>query len=106
MYKIRSRSVFLNIDVPVSLPGIEAKIVYQLFINLGQDKKALYDIDLIDIEDVYFMGLKVTDPRKFFDNQKSIGVDVEELLYQQAEVILNEEECQIIANKYLDLILL
>ena len=105
MYKIRSRSVFLNIDVPVSLPGIEAKMVYQLFINLGQNKKASYDMDLVDIEDVYFMGLKVTDPRKFFDNQKSIGIDIEEILYQQAEAILNKEECQIIANDYLDLIL-
>jgi len=97
MYKIESESVITQIRIPVSIPGVEADVLYQMFIYPDEGKMS-FDYDNIGMENLYFIGLKVTDIRKFLDHQKSLGIDIEKLLDSQAKSIFTREEMQKIAD--------
>ena len=99
MYKIKSAQVFLNIDIPVKISDIEAVVEYQVFVYKGNSNDIKFDKDIIDVK-IKYLGLEVKTVRKFLDNFKEIGLDVEEKIYEKANLELTDEVLQGIANQY------
>ncbi len=100
MYKIRSKSAFVSVEIPLIMGSIEATVVHQLCIYEGEEPNMLvFDRDYVDIKHVTYNGIKIACYQRFCDLHIEMGIDIDQALNNMAEEILSDLECQKIADK-------
>ena len=80
-FKVLSKTIFVNISVPVTVGQIKLDHVYSLSIYKGlTNDKIHYDIDGVDYQNVTYMGMEVEGYKgfgKLREFHKELGIDID-----------------------------
>jgi hypothetical protein len=97
-FKITGKTIFLNVSVPVEIGQIKLDSVYQISVYRAKEKgKVLYDIDDVDYQNVFYMGMKVEGYqgfRKLREFHWGLGIDLDELVREEASKQLTPDELE------------
>lgn len=98
-FKVTSKTIFLNISVPVEIGQIKLDHIYQLSIYKAKEEgKILYDIDDVDYQNVTYMGMEVDSGYKGFSKlrefHKELGIDLDKLVREKASKQLTPDELE------------
>ena len=88
-FRVESKRILVGIAVPVEIGQIKLDVVYQLCIFPSKVLGKLeYDMDLMDYENVTYMGMEVEGYKgfnKLKDFHLELGIDLNKLLNEASE---------------------
>jgi hypothetical protein len=97
-FKVTGKTIFLNISVPVEIGQIKLDNTYQISVYRAKEKgKILYDIDDIDYQNVFYMGMKVEGYQGFKNLREfhsGLGIDLDKLVREEASKQLTPDELE------------
>jgi len=95
-FKVLSKTIFVQIAVPVEIGQIKLDNVYQLSIYQSKEEgKILYDIDDIDYQNVTYMGMEIDGYKgfqKLKDFHKELGIDLYDVINKEASTKFKPED--------------
>jgi hypothetical protein len=101
-FKVTSKTIYLNISVPVTVGQIKLDNIYSLSIYKGlTDNKIHYDIDDIDYQNVTYMGMEVGGYKgfgKLREFHKELGIDIDNEIRKVASEKLDPQELEKFVN--------
>ena len=90
--KVLRKTVLLTLSIPVQVGGLVADMEYQFSIFEGSVKgKPTAEYEWVDLIDIYFQGVALTNYNKFKDFHLEMGIDYDRLLHDKAEAILSDK---------------
>ena len=108
--KVTSKVVMLNVEhqIAVGNDAITATVIHQVCLSKGEEDEINVDVDLMDITDIEFLGIKIDDGYKEFQKFKSqmneMGVDVDALINEECVGLITTGDIQKLKNEYRDLV--
>jgi hypothetical protein len=97
-FKLVSKTIFVQIAVPVEIGQIKLDTIYQISIYQGKDKdKIHYDIDDMDYQNVFYMGMEIDGYKGFSklkDFHKELGIDLSDLITKASSEKLDPQELE------------
>jgi hypothetical protein len=97
-FKVTSKTIFLNISVPVEIGQIKLDHVYQISVYKAKEEgKILYDIDDMDNQNVFYMGMEVEGYkgfRKLREFHNELGIDLDKIITEKASKQLTPDELE------------
>lgn len=97
--KITSKTLAISFEHNVTVGNnnaIEATLVHQAWISEDKEGKIHIDLDFVDISDVKFLGIVIEGGyqgyKKFKEQMKELGVDVDKLIDEAAEKVITDDE--------------
>jgi len=106
--KVTSKLMMLNVEhqIAVGNDAITATVIHQICLSKGEEDEINVDIDLMDITDIEFLGIKIDDGYKEFQKFKSqmneMGVDVDDLIDEECVGLITTGDIQKLKNEYKD----
>jgi len=106
--KVTSKLMMLNVEhqIAVGNDAITATVIHQICLSKGEEDEINVDIDLMDITDIEFLGIKIDDGYKEFQKFKSqmneMGVDVDALIDEECVGLITTGDIQKLKNEYKD----
>ena len=89
--KITDKTLMVNFENVVKLgnnDAIELKLLHQAFLSRNKSDEIKIDIELVDVEDVKFLGIAIETGYKsyvqFKDRMLEFSIDVQKLINQKA----------------------
>jgi hypothetical protein len=97
-FKVLSKTIFLNISVPVQVGPIRLNNIYQVSVYKSKEiGKILYDIDDVDYQNVTYWEMKV-DGYNGFDKlrkfHKELGIDIDSEIRKEASEKFDPQELE------------
>jgi hypothetical protein len=96
--KITDKTLMINFENEVKLgnnDAIELTLIHQAFISKKDNGTLVIDIELMDVQDVKFMGMELEPSYKKFNELKDqlskFGIDVNQLIREKCVEIEGEE---------------
>lgn len=80
--KLESKVMMLTLTTEVQVGPLKAKLVAQTFDT---------DVEFVDVVDITYNGVPISDWRKFRDMNKEFGIDYDSILDTEFRKIFNEE---------------
>ena len=108
--KVTSKLVMLNVEhqIAVGNDAITATVIHQICLSKGREGEIVADVDLMDITDIEFLGIKIdndyTEFRKFNSQMNEMGVDVNDLINKECVGLITAGDIQKLKNEYKDLV--
>ena len=108
--KVTSKLVMLNVEhqIAVGNDAITATVIHQVCLSKGEEDEIFVDVDLMDITDIEFLGIKIDDGYKEFQKFKTqmneMGVDVDTLINEECVGLITTGDIQKLKNEYKNLI--
>jgi len=106
--KVTSKLMMLNVEhqIAVGNDAITATVIHQICLSKGEEDEINVDIDLMDITDIEFLGIKIDDGYKEFQKFKTqmneMGVDVDGLINEECVGLITTGDIQKLKNEYKD----
>jgi hypothetical protein len=107
MIKVTSKTLIVNFETEVKLgknDAIELTLVHQAFIYEGKNGNIDCDLELADFTNVKFLGMKIEEGYKPFNQFKSqlsvLGIDVDKLIDEEVEKLTNNGLKSIIISMF------
>jgi hypothetical protein len=96
--KITDKTLMINFETEVKLgnnDAIELTLLHQAFISKKDNGTLVIDIELMDVQDVKFMGMELEPSYKKFNELKDqlskFGIDVNQLIREKCIKIEGDE---------------
>jgi hypothetical protein len=96
--KITDKTLMINFETEVKLgnnDAIELTLIHQAFISKKDNGTLVIDVDLMDVQDVKFMGMELEPSYKKFDELKDqlskFGINVNQLIREKCVEIESDE---------------
>ena len=108
--KVTSKVVMLNVEhqIAVGNDAITATVIHQICLSKGREGEIVADVDLMDITDIEFLGIKIDDGytefQKFKTQMNEMGVDVNALIDEKCVGLITTGDIQKLKNEYRDLV--
>jgi hypothetical protein len=108
--KVTSKVVMLNVEhqIAVGNDAITATVIHQVCLSKGEEDEIFVDVDLMDITDIEFLGIKIdngyTEFQKFKTQMNEMGVDVDALINEECVGLITTGDIQKLKNEYKDLV--
>lgn len=100
-------SVFLNPVFTIQIhPSLEVVAETQVICFKGKDGWGYDDINLMDITEIRYNGFVINNYQKirsFTDHHKTIGMDIWEVVYEEATKIIKEYTAETFIEAFSDL---
>jgi hypothetical protein len=97
-FRVHSKTIFVQIAVPVEIGQIKLDNVYQISIYQGKDKdKIHFDIDDMDYQNVFYMGMEIDGYKAFSklrEFHKELGIDIDKLITEESSDKLDPQELE------------
>jgi len=97
-FKLVSKTIFVQISVPVEIGQIKLDNLYQISIFQGKTKdKIHYEIDDVDYQNVVYMGMEIDGYKGFTklrEFHKELGIDLDKLITAEASGKLDPQELE------------
>jgi hypothetical protein len=104
--KVTSKVVMLNVEhqIAVGNDAITATVIHQICLSKGREGEIVADVDLMDITDIEFLGIKIDDGytefQKFKTQMNEMGVDVNALIDEKCVGLITTEDIQKLKDEY------
>jgi hypothetical protein len=105
--KINSKTLWVSFEHDVKVgnnDAIEATLVHQAWISENKDSSIGVDLELMDIENVKFLGIPIeggySGYKKFKERMKELGIDVDKLLDEAASKLITDEDMSELKRMY------
>ena len=108
--KVTSKVVMLNVEhqIAVGNDAITATVIHQVCLSKGEEDEIFVDVDLMDITDIEFLGIKIDNDykefRKFKSQMSEMGVDVDALINEECVGLITTSDIQKLKNEYRNII--
>jgi hypothetical protein len=96
-FKVKSKTIFVQIAVPVEIGQIKLDNVYQISIYQGTTNKIHYDIDDFDYQNVIYMGMEIDGYKgfkKLREFHTELGIDIDKLITVAASEKLDPQDLE------------
>jgi hypothetical protein len=104
--KVTSKVVMLNVEhqIAVGNDAITATVIHQICLSKGREGEIVADVDLMDITDIEFLGIKIDDGytefQKFKTQMNEMGVDVNALIDEKCVGLITTGDIQKLKDEY------
>jgi len=85
--KVESKVIMLNLSSEVQVGSLKATLIAQVIVCEGK----IDCIEFMDIENPTYMGMEISDWKKFVNMNKEWGMDYNKVLDEKFEEIFTEE---------------
>ena len=97
--KIESKLVMINVKNSITVGennAITLDVIHQVCLHQIHDGTIGHDIDLVDYENIKFLGMEIDKGykgfREFKEQMLKFGIDVDELIDEECVGLINDEE--------------
>jgi hypothetical protein len=85
--KVESKTLMLNLSSEVQIGPLKVKLIAQVIVDEGK----IDCIEFMDFENPTYMGMEISDWRKFRDMNKEFGIDYDKITKAEFNKIFTEE---------------
>jgi hypothetical protein len=90
---IGGESKFTNLTIKnIEVGSIKTDVEIQIISYFNKLNKTEFEVEVVDISDLTYMGMTVTSTSKIIDFHKELGINVWEEIDKKVKLILTEEK--------------
>lgn len=90
-FEIVGKQTWLNLEVPITVGDLEVLAIMTIIIYLDKDEIKSYDTEWVDCGYTKTRGVEITEWPKFIKFHKEMGIDYNQLIQEQIDLILSKE---------------